>query len=55
MSLQGYWIVFLLVTKVTRGVLEGKEGRSGCNRECLLESPASWKVLVQGSRLQASK
>ena len=48
-------LYFFLVTKVTRGVSEGEGGWSGCDRECLLETSASWKVLVQGSRLQASK
>ena len=48
-------LYFFLVTKATRGVSEGEGGWSGCDRECLLETSASWKVLVQGSRLQASK
>ena len=45
-------LYFFLVTKAMRGVSEGKGGRSGCDRECL---SASWKVLVQGLRPQASK
>ena len=48
-------LYFFLVTKATRGVLEGEGGRSGCDRECLSEMSASWKVLVQGLRPQASK
>ena len=48
-------LYFFFVTKVKRGVSEGEEGRSGCNREYLSEPLASCKVLVQGSRPQASK
>ena len=48
-------LYFFFVTKATRGVSEGEGGRSGCDRECLSETSASWKLLVQGSRPQASK
>ena len=48
-------LYFFFVTKVTRGVSEGEGGRSGCDREHLSEMSVSWKVLVQGSRPQASK
>ena len=48
-------LYFFFVTNATRGVSEGEGGRSGCNRECLSEMSVSWKVFVQGLRLQASK
>ena len=48
-------LYFFFVTKAMRGVLEGEGGRSGCNRERLSETSVSWKVFVQGLRLQASK
>ena len=48
-------LYFFFVTKATRGVLEGEGGQSGCDRERLSEMSVSWKVLVQGSRPQASK
>ena len=48
-------LYFFFITKATRGVSEGEGGRGGCDRECLLETLASWKLLVQGLRPQASK
>ena len=45
-------LYFFFVTKATRGVSEGEGGRNGCDRKHL---SVSWKVLVQGSRPQASK
>ena len=49
-------LYFFLVTKATRGVSEGEGlGQSGCDGEHLSETSASWKVLIQGLRLQVLK
>ena len=48
-------LYFFFVTKATRGLSEGEGGRGVCDRECLSETSASLKLLVQGSRPQASK
>ena len=48
-------LYFFFITNATRGVSEGEGGRNGCDREGLSETSASWKVFVQGLRLQASK